>query len=95
MGVDTGTAFTIRDALADFVERMEQKLQEVEHRHPDGWARDRPIELFYQADDRLDLLYESLEADDLETAGKYAVDVANWMMMIADRCGVLTEEYGK
>lgn len=90
------TDFHIRDHLGDFVRLMEQKLAAVEERHPDGWGGDTIDNLFERAEDRMDRLFVAMEnGESSEVIGGYAVDIANWMSMIADNVGYLDNMYGK
>jgi hypothetical protein len=90
------TDFHIRGHLDDFVRLMEEKLAAVDDQHPDGWGADSIDDLFDRADDRMDKLFTALRnGATQETIGGYAVDVANWMSMIADNAGYLDDFYGK
>ncbi len=90
------TQCNIRNALADFVCLMETRLKTVDDRHPDGWGGDTVLALFSHADVRMDRLYSAIEgAESIEAVGGYAIDIANWMMMIADNVGFLTDMHGK
>lgn len=85
-----------REVVLAFAERMEEKLSAVEERHPDGWGGDTVNALYTRADDRMNDLYIAIENnEDAAAIGKKAVDVANWMMMIADNLGFLDLWYGK
>lgn len=88
---------TPRQAVQDFAREMERKLSAVEERHPEGWGKDEVITLFNRAEERMDRLYMAVELDNGSTQeiGEMCVDVANWMMMVADVVGFLDETYGK
>lgn len=87
---------TPRASVQDFANEMERKLAAVEERHPDGWGRDEIITLFMRAEDRMDQLFVAIDSGaPNDVVGEFAVDVANWMMMVADNVGYLTEMYGK
>ncbi len=90
------TQCNVRGSLGDFVCLMESKLKIVDDRHPDGWGGDTVLTLFTRADVRMDRLFAAIEgAESIEAVGGYAVDVANWMMMVADNVGYLTDMHGK
>lgn len=86
----------IRESVQDFARLMSDKLNQVEERHPNGWGSDTIDSLFQRAEDRMDKLFIAMEnGEPSEVIGGYCVDVSNWMHMIADNVGYLTDMYGK
>jgi hypothetical protein len=87
-----------RDAVAGFAQLMEQKLALKDSVHPNGWGTDDPLDLYVRADDRMNKLYDALEGGtegEINEGIGYCVDVANWMMMIADNLGAFGETLGR
>lgn len=96
VGDDGFEEFDIRTSVLEFGLLMTQKLDAVDDRYPEGWGNDDIEDLFELADARMDRLYLAIEnGEPIDVVGGYAVDVANWMMMIADNVGYLNNFHGR
>jgi hypothetical protein len=84
----------LRPEVQAFAEAMELKLRENDNKG--GWKKDSPVKLFMrakreflEADDALSVfLFDVSEPHTNQVLAEFA-DVANFLMMIADNCGLL------
>jgi hypothetical protein len=81
---------SIRPEVKNFAETMEAVLRTKDHLFPKGWQEDSLFELLRSADNKILDLDKVLEGylrgdDEKDDVIKLCVDVANFVMMIADK----------
>jgi NTP pyrophosphatase (non-canonical NTP hydrolase) len=82
----------LRPCVQRFAEAMERKLRDNDHKP--GWQHDIPASLVERAREELDELDDAvLCGEDASFILDEAADVANFAMMIAERCEAIEKEH--